>query len=67
VVYYFFMDTLIPSAADLAGDPDVIARAEALRPVVEAASNDIEKDRRLPPALLDRGLSRPQGGEAHLR
>ena len=31
------MDTLIPSAADLAGDPAVISRAEALRPAVEAA------------------------------
>ncbi len=48
------MDTLIPSAASLAGDPAVIARAEALRPAIEAASSDIEKGRRLPPALLDR-------------
>ncbi len=48
------MDTLIPSAASLAGDPAVIARAEALRPAIEAASNDIEKNRRLPPELLDR-------------
>ncbi len=48
------MDTLIPSAADLAGDPAVISRAEALRPAVEAASNQIEETRRLPPALLDR-------------
>ncbi len=48
------MDTLIPSAADLAGDPAVISRAEALRPAVEAASNQIEETRRLPPALLDK-------------
>ncbi len=48
------MDTLIPSAADLVGDPAVISRAEALRPAVEAASNQIEETRRLPPALLDR-------------
>ena len=48
------MDTLIPSAADLAGDPAVISRAEALRPAVEAASNEIEETRRLPPALLDK-------------
>lgn len=48
------LDTLIPSAASLAGDPAVIARAEALRPTIEAASNDIEKSRRLPPALLDK-------------
>jgi len=47
------LDTLIPSAADLAGDPAVISRAEALRPAVEAASNQIEETRRLPPALLD--------------
>ena len=46
------MDTLIPSAASLAGDPTLIARAEALRPEIEAASGDIEKTRRLPPALL---------------
>ncbi len=32
----------------------MIARAEALRPEIEAASNDIEKHRRLPPALLDK-------------
>jgi len=48
------LDTLIPSAASLAGDPAVIARAEALRPAIEAASNEIEKTRRLPPALLDK-------------
>ena len=48
------MDTLIPSSADLAGDPAVISRAEALRPIVEAASNEIEDKRRLPPALLDK-------------
>ncbi|HQS17541.1 acyl-CoA dehydrogenase family protein [Reyranella sp.] len=48
------MDTLIPSTADLAGDPAVISRAEALRPAVEAASNEIEETRRLPPALLDK-------------
>ena len=48
------MDTLIPSAADLAGDPAVISRAEALRAEVEAASNEIEETRRLPPTLLDK-------------
>ncbi|MGH8431649.1 MAG: acyl-CoA dehydrogenase family protein, partial [Solimonas sp.] len=48
------MDTLIPSSADLAGDPAVIARAEALRSTVEAASDEIEAGRRLPTALLDR-------------
>src|SRR4030081_510733 len=53
------LDTLIPSSADLAsadlaGDPAVISRAEALRPIVEAASDEIENKRRLPPALLDK-------------
>ena len=48
------MDTLIPSPADLAGDTAIVSRAEALRPLVEAASNEIEETRRLPPALLDR-------------
>ena len=48
------MDTLIPSPADLVGDTAVVSRAEALRPLVEAASNEIEETRRLPPALLDR-------------
>jgi len=45
----------MPSAAfaDLSGDAGVIARAEAVRPVVAAASNEIERDRRLPAALLD--------------
>lgn len=47
------MDTLIPSSADLAGDPAVIERAEALRSTVEAASDEIEAGRRLPLALLD--------------
>ena len=48
------MDTLIPSSADLAGDPAVISRAEAMRPFVEAAAEEIEEKRRLPPALLDK-------------
>ncbi len=48
------MDTLIPTSAELAGDQAVISRAEAMRPIVEAASNEIEDHRRLPPALLDR-------------
>ncbi|SEO66389.1 Acyl-CoA dehydrogenase [Rhodospirillales bacterium URHD0017] len=48
------MDTLIPTSADLAGDPALLSRAEALRPIVEAASNEIEDGRRLPPALLDK-------------
>ena len=48
------MDTLIPSSADLAGDPAIVSRAQALRPIVEAASNEIEDKRRLPPTLLDK-------------
>ena len=32
----------------------MIARAEAVRPDVAAASNEIETTRRLPPALLDK-------------
>jgi len=48
------LDTFVPSTADLAGDQAVIARAERLRPVVEAASDEIEDRRRLPPALLDK-------------
>jgi alkylation response protein AidB-like acyl-CoA dehydrogenase len=48
------LDTLIPTAADLAGDPEVVARAEAVRPAVAAASNEIEEKRRLPPHLLDK-------------
>jgi len=47
------LETTIPSSDRLAGDPAIVARAEALRPAVEAASNEIERERRLPPALLD--------------
>jgi alkylation response protein AidB-like acyl-CoA dehydrogenase len=61
MVYYFdqspkrkHLETLVPSSADLAGDAAVVARAEALRPLVEAASDEIEERRRLPPALLDK-------------
>jgi len=48
------VDTLIPTSAELAGDPEVIARAEAVRPAVAAASDEIEAKRRLPPHLLDK-------------
>jgi indole-3-acetate monooxygenase len=48
------LDTLIATSADLAGDQSVIARAEAVRFAVAAASTEIESTRRLPPALLDR-------------
>jgi len=47
------LNTATATTLDLAGDPTVIARAEAVRPHVAAASNDIETKRRLPPALLD--------------
>jgi alkylation response protein AidB-like acyl-CoA dehydrogenase len=45
---------MTPTSADRAGDPSVILRAEAIRPAVAAAANEIEDSRRLPPALLDR-------------
>jgi alkylation response protein AidB-like acyl-CoA dehydrogenase len=45
---------LIQTPAELAGDRTVIARAVAVRPAVAAASDEIERDRRLPTALLDR-------------
>jgi alkylation response protein AidB-like acyl-CoA dehydrogenase len=47
------LDTLMLSSADLAGDRTVISRAEAVRPAVAAASDEIEATRRLPPELLD--------------
>lgn len=48
------MDAPTATSADLAGDAGLIARAEAVRPAVCAASKEIERTRRLPPALLDR-------------
>jgi indole-3-acetate monooxygenase len=48
------LDTLIATSADLAGDQNVICRAEAVRAAVAAASDEIESTRRLPPVLLDR-------------
>src|ERR1700761_7342177 len=48
------LDMLVASSADLAGDTAVIARAEAVRDAVSAASGEIESTRRLPPALLDK-------------
>jgi alkylation response protein AidB-like acyl-CoA dehydrogenase len=41
------------SSADLAGDRTIISHAEAVRPAVAAASDEIEATRRLPPELLD--------------
>jgi alkylation response protein AidB-like acyl-CoA dehydrogenase len=48
------MDAPNATSADLAGDAALIARAEAVRPAVSAASKEIERTRRLPPALLDK-------------
>jgi alkylation response protein AidB-like acyl-CoA dehydrogenase len=45
---------VVATTADLAGDRSVIARAEAVRGVVAAASDQIERERRLPPAVLDK-------------
>jgi alkylation response protein AidB-like acyl-CoA dehydrogenase len=42
------------TAVDLAGDREVIAHAEAVRPAVAAASDEIERERRLPPSVLDK-------------
>jgi indole-3-acetate monooxygenase len=44
---------LSAASVNLTGDPRVIARAAAVQPLVAAAANDIERDRRLPAALLD--------------
>jgi indole-3-acetate monooxygenase len=48
------LDVLTAPSSELAGDRSVIERAEAVRPAVDAASNEIETTRRLPPSLLDR-------------
>ena len=48
------METLAANSADLAGDRSVIARANAVSAAVAAASDEIERSRRLPPALLDK-------------
>src|SRR5258707_8455690 len=45
---------MMATFADLAGDQTVISRAEAVRPAVGAASNEIESTRRLPPDLRDK-------------
>ena len=47
-------DRQTAASADLAGDPAVISRAEAVRAAVGAASSEIESTRRLPPDLLDK-------------
>jgi alkylation response protein AidB-like acyl-CoA dehydrogenase len=48
------MDTFVPSVAELAGDPEIVGRAEKMRPLVAAAAAEIEDGRRLPTALLDK-------------
>ena len=48
------LDTFNPLLVGLSGDQEIIARAEALRPVVEAHGDEIERERRLPPALLEK-------------
>jgi alkylation response protein AidB-like acyl-CoA dehydrogenase len=48
------LDTSILTADELAGDQAVVSRAEALRPLIESLSNEIEDGRRLTPALLDK-------------
>jgi indole-3-acetate monooxygenase len=45
---------LVATPSDLSGDRSVVARAQAVAPAVAAASDDIERDRRLPVALLDK-------------
>src|SRR6201987_314931 len=44
---------LVATSAELAGDRAVVARAEAVQSAVAAASDEIERERRLPPTLLD--------------
>lgn len=46
------MLNILPAA--FSGDRTIIARAEALLPEIEAHAEGIERDRRLPPALLDK-------------
>ena len=61
---------LVATPSDLAGDRSVVARAEAVAPAVAAASDEIERDRRLPPALLDklaRGTAVPSAVAALLK
>src|SRR6201989_2311627 len=45
---------LVATPSDLSGDRNVVARAEAVASAVAAASDEIERDRRLPVALLDK-------------
>jgi len=43
---------LLPEAP--VGDPEIVGRAESLRPELEALAGEMERDRRLAPALLDK-------------
>ncbi len=45
---------MVATSVELAGNRSVIARADAIRPAVAAAADEIEDTRRLPPALLDK-------------
>jgi alkylation response protein AidB-like acyl-CoA dehydrogenase len=45
---------LVATSTELAGDPNVVARAKRVQSAVAAASDEIEQARRLPPALLDK-------------
>src|ERR1700750_178111 len=44
---------LVATPSDLSGDRSVVERAHAVAPAVAAASDEIERGRRLPVALLD--------------
>jgi alkylation response protein AidB-like acyl-CoA dehydrogenase len=48
------LEMQVATSAELAGDPNVVARAEDVRAAVDAASDEIESTRRLPAALLDK-------------
>jgi len=48
------LEMQVATSAELAADPNVVARAEAVRAAVDAASDEIESTRRLPAALLDK-------------
>lgn len=48
------MESLNPLPYAPCGDREIVARAEALRPEVEALSGEMERNRRLAPALLEK-------------
>jgi len=47
----------VATSAELAGDPNVVAHAEAVRGAVGVASDEIESTRPLPAALLDKPVT----------